>query len=247
MAIALACPQCAASVSVTAELAGKRARCPQCRMELTLPRTLIELPDRFGTDEPEPQRVRERGSILLWVGFIAGGLLMVAVMCGGPVGVLWYLLRGTQLSAELAQKVVVQPPGVNLPAGVPPRAMRVTQFEGVFQKHDQLVNGDVQFKRAGAGGGNNNHVCKEYLIDLEAGRTYILDLESPNFDAYLRFTDMKQGGLNLEDDDSGGGLNSRIVFTAPETKSYLVVATSLGGGFGSFVLTVRDARFKKPL
>jgi hypothetical protein len=246
MAIALACPQCASNVSVTAEMAGKRARCPQCRMELMLPRTLIELPDRFGEEEPERPRPPARSSALLWVGLAGGALLVFAVLCGGPIGVLWYLLRGSQQAAEMAEKVVVQAPGVNLPTGAPPRAMRVTEFEGVFQKRDQLINGDVPFKRAGGGGGvNKSHVCKEYVIDLEAGRTYDILLEGPQFDSYLRLADLN-GRIIQEDDDSGGGLNSRIIFTPVETKSYLVVATTLGGGFGPYTLTLRDTRFKKP-
>src|SRR5256885_1029926 len=95
MAIALACPSCAGSVPVTAEMAGKRAICPQCRTQLALPRTLVELPDRadeLGAADPAAQ-VRHRGPLLPWIlgiGAVAG---VLALICGGPVGILYYMLR----------------------------------------------------------------------------------------------------------------------------------------------------------
>jgi hypothetical protein len=250
MAIALACPRCAASVPVMADMVGKRARCPQCRMELALPTALAESPWDTGEGAGDPRdprdaaRSRPYGSILMWVAVLGGTCVALAVLCGGPVGLVYYMFQSEREAAELAAQVVVQAPGANLPAGAPPRAMRVTEFAGVFQVKDQLGKGDVVFK-SGRGNNNPNRVCKEYVIELEVGRSYTIDLESPNFDAYLRLADLK--GLPIqEDDDSGGGLNSRIVFTPPETTSYLVVATSLGGGFGSFALTVRESRMKKP-
>jgi hypothetical protein len=247
MAIALACPTCASSVVVSADMAGKRAICPQCRMQLALPKALIESPDwgaSTATDPDEFTPPMERGSLWPWVFGIGVAVALLALLCGGPVAVLYFMLRGEHEAAELAQAVVIEPSGVNLPAGAPPRAMRVTEFRGVFQVREQLVRGDVLFKNAG-GGVNNNKVCKEYVIDLEAGKTYIIDLEAPSFDAYLRLGHLN-GQPIMEDDDSGGGLNSRIVWTAPETKTYLVSATSLGGGFGPFTLTVRESQLKKP-
>src|SRR4051812_12827562 len=63
MTIALACPGCAQTVPVTHEMAGKRTACPQCRLELTLPRGLVELP----THEPEPPPAEVRRSRHAWV------------------------------------------------------------------------------------------------------------------------------------------------------------------------------------
>jgi hypothetical protein len=218
-------------------------------MELALPTTLAEAPWETA-DEGDPGRPGRpahggsRAAILMWVAVIGGTIAALVVVCGGPVGLVYYMFRSERDAAERAAQVVLQAPGVNLPAGAPPRAMRVTEFTGVFQKQDQLAKGDVVFK-SGRGANNNNRVCKEYVIDLEAGRSYTIDLESPNFDAYLRLAHLN-GQPIQEDDDSGGGLNSRIIFTPPETTSYLVVATSLGGGFGSFTLTVRESQLRKP-
>ena len=43
-----------------------------------------------------------------------------------------------------------------------------------------------------------------------------------------------------EDDDSGGGLNARIVFRAAQAGTYRLQATSFNGGAGAFTLTVRE-------
>jgi hypothetical protein len=82
--------------------------------------------------------------------------------------------------------------------------------------------------------------CKTYNVKLEAERNYVIDLQSAQFDAYLRLEDA--AGNNLaRDDDSGGGLNSRINFRPQQTGFYRVIATSLGNGsIGEFNLTVRQ-------
>jgi hypothetical protein len=245
MAIAAACPECAHSVPVTADMAGRRARCPQCRKELNLPTTLIDLPDRGDGLDRTAAPPMERWSVWPWVFGIVGTVAALCILCGGPAAIIYYLLRGDRESAELAAAVKVGVPGANLPPGAPPRAMRVTEFAGVFQVKGHLVRDDVVFKNQGGGGANNNRVCKEYVVDLEAGRNYVINLDAPQFDAYLRLANLN-GPVIAEDDDSGGGLNSQIQFTAPETKSYLVVATSLSGGFGPFTLTVRESRYRKP-
>src|SRR5262249_27720328 len=52
---------------------------------------------------------------------------------------------------------------------------------------------------------------------LQAGQIVIIDMESPQFDTYLRLED-DQGKVIAENDDiSPDNLNSRLVFTAPKT------------------------------
>jgi hypothetical protein len=62
-----------------------------------------------------------------------------------------------------------------------------------------------------------------------------VDLRSDDFDAFL-YVLPAGGGPTLEDDDSGGELNSRVCLEDPG--GYTVVAASLGGGLGSFTLEV---------
>lgn len=80
---------------------------------------------------------------------------------------------------------------------------------------------------------------KTYSIQMKAGQTYTIDLESNDLDSYLYLFDSK-GKKLAEDDDSGGDLNSRIVFRAPSDGVYHLIATSLGGDdTGDITLRVR--------
>src|SRR5262249_28511193 len=56
-------------------------------------------------------------------------------------------------------------------------------------------------------------------------------------DPYLRLENA--AGMQLaDDDDSGEGLNARIVFAAPKDGAYRIIATTFAGGTGAFELTV---------
>jgi hypothetical protein len=82
-----------------------------------------------------------------------------------------------------------------------------------------------------------------YTIPLAAGQRSQFDLISPRgpnyFDAWLRIED-EQGNALANDDDSGEGLNARIVFNPPRAGTYRVVVTSYSrGATGAYVLTVR--------
>ena len=81
-----------------------------------------------------------------------------------------------------------------------------------------------------------------YQVKLAAGKTYVIDMVSPDpkaLDPYLRLTDAS-GKKLAEDDDSGGGLNARIVYRAAQAGTYRIHATSFNQGAGAFTLTVRE-------
>jgi serine/threonine-protein kinase len=81
-----------------------------------------------------------------------------------------------------------------------------------------------------------------YQVKLAAGKTYVIDMVSPDqkaLDPYLVLTDAP-GKKLAEDDDSGGGLNARIIFRAPQDGTYRIRATSFNGGSGEFSLSVRE-------
>lgn len=147
---------------------------------------------------------------------------------------------------QVGGKPVVHAAGTNLPPGAPNRAIRVTQFAGNLQIQSQLTLADAVFANGpNQGFGNNNKRCKEYVIDLTAGRQYVIDLESNQFDAFLHLEDL-QGQLIAQNDDiAPGNLNSRIIWTPNVTASYVIVATSLGGGVGQFNFVVRDSSLPK--
>ena len=85
-----------------------------------------------------------------------------------------------------------------------------------------------------------NHPCKIHSIKMSKDKTYIIDLESRDFDAYLRVED-SAGNKLAQDDDGGEGLNSRIRFMPPKNDTYQLIATTFAGGTGAYTLKVRTA------
>ncbi len=82
-----------------------------------------------------------------------------------------------------------------------------------------------------------------YLVDLGKGQAITIDVDSIAFDPVLMVDGPEGLGYVLAvDDDNGGGLfgtNPRIVFTARETGTYIVVVADSGStGPGAYRLTV---------
>jgi peroxiredoxin len=76
---------------------------------------------------------------------------------------------------------------------------------------------------------------------MKAGTRYTIDLTAKGIDAYLRLLDPKGKQLD-EDDDSGGDLNSRIVFNCPADGDYRIVCTTFGPDmYAPYMLTVKAA------
>jgi cytochrome oxidase Cu insertion factor (SCO1/SenC/PrrC family) len=74
---------------------------------------------------------------------------------------------------------------------------------------------------------------------MKAGKVYTIDMVSKDFDSYLRLFDPKGNQLE-EDDDSGGDLNSRIVFNCTQDGEYKIACTSFGANaMGAYTLTVK--------
>jgi hypothetical protein len=73
----------------------------------------------------------------------------------------------------------------------------------------------------------NKGACyhKVYTLKLTVGSTYTIDLESGDFDSYLRLED-PNGKQVAEDDDGAGKMNSRIVYTPEQDGVYRIVVTT---------------------
>jgi hypothetical protein len=90
--------------------------------------------------------------------------------------------------------------------------------------------------------GRRNALSKTYVIRFEAGKSYVFDLRSGEFDAYLRILDPKDQQVAYND-DWGGTLNSHIEYTAPTTGLYKVIASSLNGqSTGNYEFEARQQR-----
>jgi hypothetical protein len=81
--------------------------------------------------------------------------------------------------------------------------------------------------------------CRIYDVKMNGGKTYVIDLMSKQFDAFLRLEDAA-GKQLAQDDDSGGGNDARIRFKAPASGVYRIIATSFNLETGLFLLKVRE-------
>lgn len=80
--------------------------------------------------------------------------------------------------------------------------------------------------------------AKTYEFKMEKGKVYRIDAKSSAFDTYL-ILENPDGRPVANDDDGGGGLNSRIVYSASEAGTYKIIVTSFqAGDSGKFQLTV---------
>jgi predicted Zn finger-like uncharacterized protein len=211
-------------------------------------------PDR-DRDLPRARRKAKRssGSAMPWVLGLVGAAVLLFVLCGGAAAVIGIAAFSGEKKIAAAKPIQPIPPGQfnppipqPPPAGQPPVGMvqgqgaRVALANGMFQTNDQLVVTDPADPK------DVRYRCKLYQIDLQAGRNYVIDMESTAFDAYLRLEDARGRPL-MEDDDSGGNLNARMQFTPNQTGSYVIVATTYNEQtFGPFRLTVRESNVAKP-
>ena len=87
-----------------------------------------------------------------------------------------------------------------------------------------------------------------FAVELEAGRTYVFDLEGSHTnrgdlsDPFLRGIYDEEGDFidGTGADDGGTGLNSRETFTASEDATYYVAAGAAGTGTGTYTLWVTE-------
>ena len=108
------------------------------------------------------------------------------------------------------------------------------QEEKEIVVNSELNNGDLKDKVL------TQSFSKTYVYKMTQGNKYQIDMVTQAFDAYLRLEDPK-GTQVAADDDSGGQLNARIIYTPNVTGDFTICAMSLGGGStGKFTLTVRD-------
>jgi tetratricopeptide (TPR) repeat protein len=84
-------------------------------------------------------------------------------------------------------------------------------------------------------------VAALHLLKMEAGKRYIIDMESLVFDSYLILQDPTGSKVLQRNDDGGGGLNARLDFVPKESGTYRIIATTLGGvSQGAYALIVRE-------
>jgi hypothetical protein len=93
--------------------------------------------------------------------------------------------------------------------------------------------------------GGNKAPNFAYNVKFVAGKTYVIDMVSPDqkaLDPYLLLFD-PSGKKVAEDDDGGEGLNARIVHRAEASGLYRIVCSSFEkSGAGPYTLAVREKK-----
>ena len=86
----------------------------------------------------------------------------------------------------------------------------------------------------------NSCYCKTYKIEMKPKTTYIIELDSKDFDAYLRLENDEGKQVAYDDDGAGVGLNAKMVFTCDKAGTYTIFATSFEeAATGEFLLRAR--------
>jgi serine protease Do len=81
-------------------------------------------------------------------------------------------------------------------------------------------------------------VCRVHEALFEDGRSYRINLDSDQFDAYVRIED-GNGKLLAFDQDSGGGRNAQLTFRAHRAGVYRIIVTAFDGRTGEYRLQLR--------
>ena len=95
----------------------------------------------------------------------------------------------------------------------------------------ELTTGDARFSSEGS-------YFDGYRFSGRAGQQVTLTMRSGAFDAALFLLVFRNDTSELlaQDHDSAGGTDARLVFTLPETGTYLIAATTSGPGTGGYSL-----------
>lgn len=90
---------------------------------------------------------------------------------------------------------------------------------------------------------DDDRVFDVYRIKGRAGQRLQVRLDSDDFDAMLRWGIFNGSEfiLDSEDDDGGGGTNSRLTVTLDASGQGRIVVTSVRGGEGNYTLSVTNA------
>jgi predicted Zn finger-like uncharacterized protein len=268
MAIATNCPSCDAKFNLSDELEGKTVKCKRCQSSFVVPsanaiaaKPSAKSKSRPGADDDDddngrsspppvkksrrsrddddddrdrdddddddrPRRRRKRDSdsddrpIKKKKKKKQGGVSMLAIgLIGG--GVLLLTCAGCAVGGiAFAMK------------GGDGGATNKVVFgaDGAFRAENKLS----RFDRV-----KDHRRYRTYEANFEAGKTYTIEMNSNNFDPYLYILD--DTGLTVaQDDDSGGNLNARVVFTPRRGGVHQIECTSFADfETGTFALIVR--------
>ena len=89
----------------------------------------------------------------------------------------------------------------------------------------------------------NDSYFKPYKLQMKAGQIYVIDLVKGDkaTDPFL-YLEGPEGKVVSQDDDSGGDLNARILYSPLRDGEYRIIATTLARATGPYTLTVHTIK-----
>jgi thiol-disulfide isomerase/thioredoxin len=106
----------------------------------------------------------------------------------------------------------------------------------LLSKSDSLTDKDQKDTKM------KNSYRKVFTVKLTEGQAYKIDLSSTDFDTFLRLENAKGKELAFNDDIDPKNLDSRLIFVAPKTEEYKIIATTFEAGkTGLFTVEVAKA------
>jgi WD40 repeat protein/tetratricopeptide (TPR) repeat protein/predicted Ser/Thr protein kinase len=126
-------------------------------------------------------------------------------------------------------------------SGGPPDGSRITDVhEGPLPRQDKEIHvsaGETEFKETLSAKERE----RVHVVRLVSSKLYMIDMQTTQFDAYLRLEDATGRILAENNAIRPGNQNARIVFMPRQDGDYRVVATSFQHrGTGDFVVTIRE-------
>ena len=119
-------------------------------------------------------------------------------------------------------------------------AQETKKAEVLFSKAEELTDADGKDTKL------KNSFRKAYAVKLTEGKAYRIDLNSKDFDTFLRLESPDGKEVAFNDDIDEKDLNSRIIYLAPKTGEYKIIVTSYQKGTtGNFVLEMKPASEKE--
>jgi predicted Zn finger-like uncharacterized protein len=271
MPIPVTCPECGAAYRLADDLAGKVMKCKKCGAKVPIPAGAAKSGNGNGKGAAAaPKKGGGAVKVLLAIGGVFGLLAFCCCVPSG-FGSWWLFWRSRpvvvindaskdafkdisqdlfkDLAKELA-KDVPKDPFKDLAKDFskdPFKDALKDAFKDLAKKignSPSPVAGTVVFNQQAFLSPKDPQMqgkpYKAFLVTLEQGKTYVIDMQSKELDSYLRLYDPANAQV-AKDDDSGGGLNARITYTAKQAGAYQI-HTTVGIGMpptgGNFTLTV---------
>lgn len=92
----------------------------------------------------------------------------------------------------------------------------------------------------------NGRSADAYRFSGREGQRVRIDMISRNFDSYLELFDNNQQSLATDDDSGPIGLDSRLIFTLPQTGDYVIEARGYADSTGGYTLEIKEVQPDAP-